>query len=242
MMESKVNINNFDIINFNEYIQSDKYAIGLKSAQTIWSQPNVFRLSSLYVYLNLISVPTLMCIEIANSVRMKSPEGVIKDLMHTRFFLKNLVGLADHKHLQGGIKNDLVNRNISQIAVMHRKFHQMQEWMMVYVAYIITMAPIRIFKNISFSEDLYFNYYKYMQYAWSIMNVEITSFTDEIKLDNKVKLDEVVGSVPELFNYVNNFRAAYEIMFGVDETCWLWKRVLASLSPSVLKLFISYQI
>ncbi len=240
MLESEVNIHNSNILNFNEYIQSEKYVTGLKSSQIIWSEPNVFRLSSLYIYLNLISVPALMRIEIANSARMKSPESVIKDLMHTRLFLKNLLGLTENKNLRGGIKNNLVCRQISQINAMHRKFPQMQEWMMVYVAYLITVAPIRILKNITFSKHLSDNYYEYMQYAWSIMNVKIPSFTSDIKLDNTLKLDEIVGPVAELFSYINNFEAAYKIMFGVEETCRIWKQVLSSLSPSVSQLIISH--
>ena len=43
-----------------QYVSSDRFSSGLEAAKTVWSAPNAFRLSALYIYLNLMTIPEMM--------------------------------------------------------------------------------------------------------------------------------------------------------------------------------------
>lgn len=239
MLELKLSLQEQTDSLFDRYVEGDSYAAGLQAAKTAWRSANAFRLSALYIYLNLMTIPVMMHIELSNSHRLNTPEGVIKDLMYTRIFLQNVVGLAAHDEFQGGIRNPLVAKQVIRIGAMHQQFGNIQDWMMNYLGYIIAIAPMKVMVDEPFSRELRTHYYQYMHHAWSLMGVNISAISDGFRTDTVEKIQSLAGPIPGLTNHLITFRKAYTTMFGAEQMQTLWQQALLTLDPPVAQVILA---
>jgi hypothetical protein len=225
--------------NPNLFIGNNSSCRELFSAGTIWSSSEIFRLSAIFIYINQLVIPKIITVEKQNSNRFDSYENMLKDLERTKYFLQCLVGLAKDVNLQGGIHNPKVIQMLARYGSVHWKFSGMENWMMNYMGYIITIAPLAVQKNSRFSRDLINLYYNYMKRAWKIINVEIGDIDEPPKTENGIAVKYTARNTSTLHQDLTSLKLAYEFMYGAREANLIWRDALSSLETNILEIVSS---
>ena len=214
----------------NAYLNGPDYAADLAVVQKVWSRGGAFRRSGFYIYMNLLSNPALMEVEMLNSQRMETPDGVYNDLLHTRRFLKDLVGLSESLPEGGGLHQKPVQQMLLAMGHRHHAFEGMANWMMDYLAYIIASGPE---KTTDFASANVKAYYRYMTEAWRLMGCKADLSQAKVRADFDQLSAEHAKAGVHTANYLENLYAVYKERFGTEVALGLYHAVRSSLVPSV---------
>ena len=95
---------------------------------------------------------------------------------------------------------------------------------------------MKVLPETTFSEELRHQYFEYMRYAWTTMEVDIGEYSDEIIVNGDSTIQDVATSIAGLNYHVPLFRQAYTMMFGAESAEQLWQQVLESLHPVVSEI------
>jgi len=205
---------------------------GLQAARTVWSQPEAFRRSALYIYINQMAIPKIMSIERTNSSRFDSMDTFLPSLKVTVHFLRMVVGLTSHPDLQGGVQNPKIIEKLRRVHLLHANLPTIRGWMMNYIGSVIAVAPLRVMDALP-DDKLTKSYWEYMRHAWSFMGAEIGTSITPVRTDEGVAVEELAEATPDLARDLMMLQVAYTTRYGPDQAKLLWDRVLNSLYPTI---------
>ena len=214
---------------FDLWIQSDQFDQDLAAVRRVFATPRVGRRSALYIYFMLAAIPDLLAVEFGNADRMRTAQGIARDLARTKQFYESIVGDDGRP----GLQSPDVQATITHVGRAHAQYAGMEPWMMAAMGHVIGLAPIRSAASDEFAADDAACFVRYMDMAWSLMGTSLPRDLDDVRRDDGQTVLQMVARSEHTAGIIERFQSVMAARYGLVEADSVMGEVAARLPSAV---------